>query len=239
MKNNAIVAICDILGFSNIVSSVSQDNLINFHLNNIHNIKKTAFSKFNLPVNTPKNNKEVFDDNLLGYAFFSDTVLIYSALDSRDGRRNVLNAVFYLLSYPMSSPYYRFRVGISYGEFYHDQKQNIYAGKALVEAAKLESIQEWSGAAFTDNAAQLFSPYFLEKSMLIDYDVPTKQIKYQKTKKLKVLNWTLAKHNKQTKYNWMVREETGTIVKKHKSAKIEKKIKNTEKFHREVCVQCK
>ncbi|MGR3174986.1 MAG: hypothetical protein ACUZ8N_10350 [Candidatus Scalindua sp.] len=221
------------------VNSVTQDKLINYHLKDIQNIKKKAFFPYNLPVTTPKDNKEVFDKNLLGYAFFSDTVLIYSVLDSRDGRRNFLHAVFNLLSYPMFNPHYRFRVGISYGEFYHDKKQNIYAGKAIVEATKLESIQEWSGAAFTDNAAQLFSSYFQEESRLIDYDVPTKQIKYQKTRKLKVLNWTLAKHKKQTKYNWMVREENGTIVEKYKSAKIEKKIKNTEKFHREVCVQCK
>ncbi len=67
MEKNAIVAVCDILGFSNTVNSVTQDKLINFHLNNIQNIKKTAFQHYNLPATIPKDNKEVFDKNLLGY----------------------------------------------------------------------------------------------------------------------------------------------------------------------------
>lgn len=239
MTEKAMVAVCDILGFSNTVKNTTQERLKTYHIENIKNIIKTAFSNYKNPTSKPQSNMEVLENNLLGYAFFSDTVLIYSVHDSRDGWRNVLNSAFYLLSYPILWPYYKFRIGISYGEFYYNQQENIFAGKALVEAAELERKQEWSGAALTNNAAKKFKGINPEKETLIEYNVPVKQKDYKRFENLTVINWTTANHPKQSKkYNWMIRKENGSNVEKYKDRKVEKMIRNTEKFHYETCVQC-
>lgn len=240
MTEKAMVAVCDILGFSNTVKNSTQNELKTYHLNNIKNIIKTAFSNYKRPTSRPQSSMEVLENNLLGYAYFSDTVLIYSVCDSRDGWRNVLNSVFYLLSYPMFTPLHKFRVGISHGEFHYNQKENIFIGKALVEAVELERKQEWSGAALTNDAAQKFKGIYPEKETLIEYDVPVKQKYCKKVETLTVVNWTTADHPKRIKkYNWMIREENGVVVKKYRNSKAEKKIRNTEKFHYETCVKCK
>ncbi|MGR3173120.1 MAG: hypothetical protein ACUZ8N_00795 [Candidatus Scalindua sp.] len=238
MTERAMVAVCDILGFSNTVKNTTQKRLKTYHIENIKNLIKTAFSNYKNPTSKPQSNMEVLENNLLGYAFFSDTVLIYSVHDSRDGWRNVLNSAFYLLTYPILTPY-KFRIGIAYGEFYYNQKENIFIGKALVEAAELERKQEWSGAALTNNAAKKFKGIYPEEETLIEYNVPVKQKNYKRFENLTVINWTTGSHPKYSKkYNWMIREENSSIVKKHRNSKAEKKIRNTEKFHYETCVQC-
>lgn len=240
MTEKAMVAVCDILGFSNIVKSTTQNKLKTYHIENITNVIKTAFSNYKNPSSKPQSNIEVFKNNLLGYAFFSDTVLIYSVHDSRDGWRNVLNSAAKLLSYPILTPY-KFRIGIAYGEFYYNQKENIFIGKALVEAAKLESRQEWSGAALTNDAAKKFKGILPEEGLLVEYNVPVKQKYYKRFENLTVINWTTGtgSHPKDSKkYNWIIREENGSVVKKYSNSKAEKKIRNTEKFHYETCVQC-
>ena len=122
MSNNAMVAVCDILGYSNLVKSSSLMELKDFHLKNINNIMKSAIHHFGENIESPTP-KEVFQDELVGHTIFSDTIILFSLSDDRDGYRNVLNAVYRLISIPMFTPIYRYRVGISYGEFYHDQKR--------------------------------------------------------------------------------------------------------------------
>lgn len=120
---------------------------------------------------------------------------------------------------------------------YVDQANNIYVGKALVEAHDLESKQEWSGAALTDAAAKIYKNYEPEKYMLVDYAVP---IKSNITKRMTVVNWTSSKHELINKKQlWMSRVEDGNEVITFKNQAAEHKILNTEKFHSDICVQCK
>ena len=148
MTTKAMVAVCDILGYSNLVTSSSLSELKDFHHDNINNIMKSAIHHLGEEAGSPTP-KEVFQENLVGHTVFSDTIILFSLSDDRDGYRNVLNAVYRLISRPMFTPIYKYRVGISYGEFYHNSKNKLYIGKALVEANDLEKIQQWSGAALT------------------------------------------------------------------------------------------
>lgn len=239
MSNNAMVAVCDILGYSNLVKSSSLMEFKDFHLKNINNIMKSAIHHFGEDIESPTT-KEVFQNNLVGHTVFSDTIILFSLSDDRDGYRNVLNAVYGLISIPMFTPIYRYRVGISYGEFYHKPKENIYIGKTLVEANDLEKVQQWSGAALTETAANKFKEKFPENSMLVDYDVPVRLSSESTHRKYSVVNWTLAKHSVIRKnQNWMYREENGAKVHSYKNKDVEQKILNTEKFHSDTCVQCK
>jgi hypothetical protein len=235
MSDNHMVAVCDILGYSNLVREHSLQELVNYHLGNIVNVVKSS-------IPTREENKsvptqvELLKTGAVGHVSFSDTVIIYSLTDDRDGRKNVLDAAYRLLCIPMNTPYYRYRIGIAYGEMYVDVNKDIYIGKALVEAHDLEVLQEWSGASLTDSAAKMFKDHILENSMLVDYEVP---IKGNTTKKLSVVNWTLARHETVTNQeNWMWRAEKGQRVTCYKVPEIEQKIRNTEKFHFDICVQC-
>ena len=117
-----------------------------------------------------------------------------------------------------------------------DKDEGIYIGKALIEAHDLEILQEWSGAVLTESAANRFKNYFPENSLLADYNAP---IKRDATKRLTVVNWTLANHEiVATHKNWMWRAEKGQRVSCYKNPEIERKIRNTEKFHLDKCIQC-
>lgn len=235
MSENHMVAVCDILGYSNLVREHSLQELVNYHLGNIVNVVKSSIPTRKENTSAPTQ-VELMETGSVGHVSFSDTVIIYSLADDRDGRKNVLDAVYRLLCIPMNTPYYRYRMGIAYGEMYVDLNRDIYIGKALVEAHDLEVLQEWSGASLTDSAANMFKDYFPENSMLVDYDVP---IKGNTTKRLSVVNWTLANHEIVTdQENWMWRAEKGQRVTRYKIPEIEQKIQNTEKFHFDMCVQC-
>jgi len=234
----AMVAVCDILGYSDLVMSHSLVELIKFHQKNINNIMRSAIQNFGEDTDSPSPT-EVFKQNLVGHTVFSDTIILFSLSDDRDGYRNVLNAVYRLISLPMFTPIYRYRVGISYGDFYHDSSNDVYIGKALVEANNLEKIQQWSGAALTEAAAMKFEGNYPESSMLVDYTVPVKASSQNSTKKCSVINWTSASHEAITeKKGWMYREENKLQVTAYKDAAVENKILNTEQFHVEHCVQC-
>lgn len=239
MSNNAMVAVCDILGYSNLVKTSTLKKLKDYHLQNIKNIMKSSIPNFGEEINSPTS-EEVFQNNLVGYAIFSDTILVYSLSDDRDGHKNVLDVVYRLISKPMFFPFYRYRVGISYGEFYYDQKESIYIGKAMIEAYELEKKQQWSGAALSKSAGREFKDRYPEKDYIVKYDVPVKLKSESLFENHYVINWTTAKHEVINKdYYWMCRYEDHTKVGPHEDEEIEKKILNTEKFHLENCVQCK
>jgi len=235
MSENRMVAVCDILGYSNLVREHSLQKIIDYHVKNILNIIKSSIPKYGETMTSPTQ-LDLMRTGMVGHVAFSDTVIIYSLNDDRDGRKNVLDAVYRLLCIPMNTPYYRYRVGISYGEMYVDREEGIYIGKALIEAHDLEVMQEWSGAALTESAANMFRDYYPENSILVDYDVP---IKGDTTKRLTVVNWISANHEKApTKRNWMWREEEGERVSYYKNPEIERKLQNTETFHLDKCYKC-
>jgi hypothetical protein len=230
-----MVAVCDILGYSNLVRDHSLQELRNYHLGNILNVIKSSIPSHEENTTSPTQ-LELLKTGIVGHVAFSDTVIIYSLNDDRDGRKNVLDAVYRLLCIPMNTPYYRYRIGIAYGEMYVDRHEGIYIGKALIEAHDLEVLQEWSGAALAESAAVMFKDCFPENSILVDYDVP---IKGDTTKRLTVVNWTLANHEiVPSPKNWMWRVEKGQRVSCYKNPDIERKIRNTENFHIDKCVQC-
>lgn len=235
MSENRMVAVCDILGYSNLVRDHSLQELRDYHVGNILNVIKSSVPNHGKNITSPTQ-LELLRTGIVGHVAFSDTMVIYSLNDDRDGRKNVLDAVYRLLCIPMNTPYYRYRVGISYGEMYVDRENGIYIGKALIEAHDIEVLQEWSGAALTESAANMFRDYFPENSILVDYNVP---IKGDTTKILTVVNWTLANHKiAPAKRNWMWRVEEGQRVSCYKNPEFERKIRNTETFHLEKCVQC-
>jgi hypothetical protein len=235
----SLVAVCDILGYGNLIKQNPLQQVKNYHLKNIFNIVYSSIPRQRVKTQSTSD-QELLITGAVGHVTFSDTVVIYSLRDSRDGRRNVLNAVYRLIAKPMNTPYYRFRVGIAYGELYVDKKRHIYVGKALVEAHDLEARQLWSGATLTQSAASVFMDLYPESSMLIDYDVPIRVGARRTRQRYTVINWTIARHTiAPAKTNWLWRSENGNRVMKYNDKEAEAKIRNVERFHQDVCVQCR
>jgi hypothetical protein len=130
---------------------------------------------------------------------------------------------------------YRFRLGISYGEFCADAHNNVYAGKALVEAHELKRSQDWCGGTLTRTAEARIREVGVSQYYLVQYDVP---FKFSSTESHLAVNWTLGKHDPVDKeVGWLERSYATPLTEGEKAA--ERKLINTEKFHLEKCVQCR
>jgi hypothetical protein len=232
MTNKAVVAVCDILGYGNLVKDTPLEEVINYHIENFRIVLASSIPRFE-SLSVAPTSDQVFRERLVGHVAFSDTVLIYSLADDLNGYKNVVDVVWGLLSRPILYPQLRFRIGVSYGDFYHNSEKNIYVGKALIEAYELEKRQEWCGGALTKPAEEKMGSY----ALLTLYDVP---VKLNKTESLLAINWTLAKHDVIDKADgWMPRDYGYAIPSTEEEIEIERKLRNTERFHFEKCVQCK
>ena len=232
--NRAMVAVCDILGFSDLVRQKPLDEMINYHITNYHNLIKASIPKTSKVYQT--SSQEFINQQLVGAAIFSDTVLIFSLVDNKRSYNQVIYAVTSILAQPILSPEYRFRIGISYGDFYHDATKNIYVGKALIEAHELEKKQNWSGGALTEEAKKIVGDNYF----LTDCSVPIKEGNGQIYKTHCVINWTLAKHNVNTEQTgWLNRSDYLVSISEKKRQRIEQILQNTERFHYEKCNQCR
>lgn len=234
IENKALVAVCDILGFSELVRRTSLDEMIKYHINNYHNLIRASIPKSS-KVYQPSSHESI-EQQLVGVAIFSDTALIFSLADSKRSYDQVIYAAVSILAQPILYPEYRFRIGISYGDFYHDATKNIYVGKALVEAHELERKQNWSGGALTREAKEIVG----DNDFLTDCNVPIRHEGQQIFRGHCVLNWTLAKHDVVTaETGWLNRNDYLASFNEKKRQKIERILENTERFHYGECNQCK
>lgn len=228
MPNKAMVAVCDILGFSQLVKERPLEEIIDLHILNFHKLVQASVPKHS-SVDRSK-------ASLVGSAIFSDTVLIFSLADNKRSHDQVIYSAVSILAQPMVLPELRFRIGISYGDFYHDAAKNIYVGKALVEAHELERKQNWSGAALTKEAKDAIGCNYY----LTNYDVPIKENDEQISQTHCIINWTLAEHDVITELKgWLNRSDYLLSISEKKRQRIEQILQNTERFHYENCVQCR
>ncbi|MBF0457560.1 MAG: hypothetical protein HQK99_06660 [Nitrospirae bacterium] len=225
----AMVAVADILGFSSLIEQEPLSKIVDYYIENFHNHLYSSIPDYlNLPESPT--HEQIVLKGLVGHAHFSDTVILYSLEDTSWGHRAVILAALRILAQQLNDPALRFRIGISYGEFYCDPKKNIYVGKALIEAHKLEKKQNWCGAALTEIADTKIIDN--DRQLLVSYDVP---IKNGKTETHTVINWTCGKHDKIDKDNeWLFRKYIDYRDEAEAKA-AEEKLHNTEQFHAEVC----
>jgi len=227
MDDKAIVAYCDLLGFSSFIKSNTLQEAVNF----LANMKK------GIEVYFEKYTSSQQKDDKIGIISISDSVIIYSIKDNEASHWKVIIAAYALLAKTIKHPQYRWRIGISYGDFFCDEKKNIYVGKALVEAHELEKKQDWCGAVLSKTAAEkvLAIPATKTEHLIVLYDVP---VKNGHSELYHVINWTRARHDTIKKsYGWLERGYAIPVNKEQEE--IEHKLKNTEKFHLEKCVQCR
>lgn len=232
-QNRALVAVCDILGFSDLVRQRPLREIVDYHLNNFQAALGSSIPGYPALPAEPTDD-QILRQGLVGFVSFSDTVILYSLQDTRDGYRAVINAATILLARHILWPGLRFRIGISYGDFYFAPERNIYVGRALIDAHELERAQDWCGAALTDSADNLIADRYPDSHFLSRYDVPMRN---GQTESHRVINWTLANHDVIPIDNgWMERENVADSA---DAQAAERKLLNTERFHAEMCVQCR
>ena len=231
--NRAMVAVCDILGYSNLVRQTPLNEVVTYHIENIQAALHSSIPRFPAqPIEGTGD--QVLREELVGNLTFSDTVILYSLQDNRDGYRAVLNAATILLARHIRWPGLRFRIGISYGDFYAEPARNIYVGRALIEAHELEKRQDWCGAALTDTAVAQIHDSTIDRYYLSQYDVPMHR---ELRESHMVINWTLAGHEVLPERGWMERGFAIPITETQLA--VERKLANTERFHADMCVQCR
>ena len=206
-NRNRIVAFVDILGASQAALSGQTSDLVG----NIFRLGRTMewTRRFLIRNEDGITQKQEFKP---GIVKFSDCVLIWSdPLDGLSPEQFVRTAGSFLcdLSAEMGRLLLAdvpFRAGISEGPVFIHSELNIFAGRPIVEAAKLEACQDWLGAAilFEDRADRLIrrpdqvflsgeQPMF-EHFVMPNIPVPLKQDAPEFLSKgnVKALNWALA-----------------------------------------------
>lgn len=147
-----MVAVCDVLGFKNLVMNSSAD-VLHKQLGILRKILGFSTAHGEYPSSAPSL-KVVRNQSRVGVAWFSDTILLYALDDSKLSQRNLLETVGWLLFATIPGTRVRLRAGIAYGELFVDPENESYLGKAIVEAHQLEQVQEWAGGALTPSAAE-------------------------------------------------------------------------------------
>lgn len=238
MKQKHMVAVCDILGFSNLVESVELDavvmNAIGWFRKALHHsLHKQEFPQ------VPPSLKELDTHAHVGVAWFSDTVLLYAKDDSDSAVRELLTVVAWLLFETMMQGITRVRAGIAYGEVFIDSENSIYVGKPIVEAYRLEQEQQWSGAALAESAEERI-PASARSGQYADwcitpYDVP---LKSKGPTRLLAVNWNQGIHSLGWRLHWSSKSDMpGPEDWALDQSKCEKFV-NTKAFHEMHCIEC-
>ena len=159
-----LIAICDVLGFTNLVGSTPLDQIAQRYLSLLAELDPHPLFRI-----TPATyEREV----VLNRVVFSDTILMWApAGDTMEILPFVLaqlmgNAVG---SMPL-------RAGLAFGECVIDPGNELYIGQPIVDAYRTEQAQEWMGGAFHPScwARGGFRDALLHGGSAIEYPVPVK-----------------------------------------------------------------
>ncbi len=238
MSEKRLVAVCDILGFKNLILNQDLEELIEGKLSLFRRLVSFSIMHGQMP-DLPQALKDLREQNRIGLAWFSDTIIFYAKKDDDISCRNVLETVNWLLFFTMQSET-RIRAGIAYNEFFAEPKNEIFLGKAIVEAYELEQAQEWSGATLTlEAAARIPQPNTTGERFqwgICSYEVPMKQASSIKRSN-RAIDWTQGTHDKYD-FPWSKDETEPNEEKRLLDGNSYDKWENTRKFHRDICIAC-
>jgi len=231
---NRMVACCDILGFKKLVKSKPLDELLKGELARFYELLIFSLTQKWKDLKDLAQFPEFRgEQKRVRIAWFSDTYLIYGIGDDEDSHYNVIETVWWLVSVTMDTAT-PVRAGVAYGEFYDKPENELYVGKALVEAYELEQAQEWVGGALSPKAARKTPQDAM--CHLKEYRVPLKtETAASPTCKTLAFDWTLIEHEagicdeRIQRAKSCAREGAQSIVRKWE---------NTSRFHVETCVSC-
>ncbi len=247
MKKKSLVAVCDILGFKNLIMNNNVEDVANHSIKFLKRSLQHSLTHedyFAEELSMP----ELKAQSKIGFAIFSDTILLYTREDTDEDCRILLETCGWLLFENIFNISTRLRIGISYGETFINEDEDIYIGKAIVEAHELEKKQEWAGGALTEKAENRIPDFvkteFLYRDNIINgriwnwwliyYNVP---LKNNRTTKLLSIDWTRGIHS-YNKFEWSKNHPEPSEEEELQKRDIVIKWRNTKKYHEDVCRDC-
>ena len=239
MPSKYFIAVCDILGFSNLVRdhelhAVVEQSLGWFRKALNHSVHKTDFPSEVPPIADLDRHTEV------GVAWFSDTILFYTKEDTDEAIRELLATVAWLIFETMLAGKTRIRGGLAYGEAFIDIENSLFVGRPLIEAHELERSQPWSGAALTQSAIERL-PELARTGIYADWwltphDVP---LNTGCTIKTLAINWNLGIHKPDWRPRWSKDRDMPSESDWESKRSICEKFVNTKTFHELHCRFCR
>jgi hypothetical protein len=166
------LAYFDLLG----IRSLIQDNRI-----------MDVFCAYSSAVEEAKNLQK--DDREIRCFWFSDSFVTYSETDSASDFA-LMDQFARWFTHFLLTRNIPFRGAISCGEFYADDKNSLYFGKALVEAYEYGENQDWIACLLCPSAITKLSDVGLPANERLDYayaKIPVKEPKPQLTNELPCL----------------------------------------------------
>jgi class 3 adenylate cyclase len=237
-RGDQMVAVCDILGFSDLVERHSLDDVVDHAYGWFRKALHFSVHRGEFPSAVPP--REAFGTHpALGVAWFSDTILLYTKSDDDEAIRQLVMSAGWLIFATMIEGTTRIRAGISYGEAFIDPENSIYVGKAIVEAARLERNQQWAGGALTEHAERRV-PAAARTGQFADwwitrYEVPLKGGSSLRTL---VVKWTLGSHLPDWKMPWDASNTDPPASEWQRRPDVCEKFVNTKRFHDVTCSRC-
>ena len=234
---NHTIALCDILGFSELVANQTLDDVVQKPLTWVRRSLHRAVHQGADATEKPSL-QDIQGQDKLGVAWFSDTILLYTLKDEDECIKLLLQAVGWLLFERMFSPYARIRGGIAYGEAHLDASQSIFVGKPIIEAYLSERRQAWSGCCIAESACARI-PKWVQGGQRPDwwlrrYPVPLNE---QPAKEMLVVDWTRGIHDLYD-FPWSSKSPIPSHEDERSMPDVCEKWRNTKQFHREVCEWC-
>lgn len=196
-----MVAVCDILGFKKLLYSRPLDKIVNDDFGYLRKAIYSSIHKSATPDYVPTI-KEIKAQDRVGFAWFSDTVLLYSLEDNDERVADLIETASWLIMETILTTTVRMRIGISYGQVFIDQDNEIYLGRAIADAFYWQEKQQWSGGLLSNSAAQRIPKNIVEQNFpfpwnLVSYKVPLKlspkdgfEVVDKNNKRLDDIPWT-------------------------------------------------
>lgn len=238
MKQTCMIALCDILGFKNLVEQNALDTVVQDHLGWLRKSLHHAIHQGEFPHEIPSL-PVLQAQERLGLAWFSDTFFIYTRDDTNQNVTALLDCLRWLLFETMFEVGTRVRCGVSYGEVFIDPANSTYVGVPLIEAHELEEGQAWSGGALTPHAVsrceEIARTEGQKSDAIVQYEVP---LTGDKTLNTYAIDWTTGIHQG-FELPWSPTRDKPSKEEWVNQADICKKWGNTRLFHDIVCDTCR
>lgn len=233
-----MVAVCDILGFADRVRSRPLDEVVTASLGWFLKAMAHSLHKNGFPEGPPAL-PELRKHPLIGFDWFSDTVLLYTREDTDDHCRELCATIAWLTFETMLRSDVRVRCGLAYGEAHIDEANGIYVGRPIVEAHELEKAQIWAGGAFTESAVNRL-PQIARDGQAFDWFVVPYRVPLKREGGAAnlAIDWTKGIHS-DFHLLWSPSRDEPTEEDWETSRGLCEKWRNTVAFHNEVCFWCR
>ncbi|MBN1383246.1 MAG: hypothetical protein JXA41_16395 [Deltaproteobacteria bacterium] len=238
MISNYTIAVCDILGFSDLVKRRPLNTVVNSCVGWLRKSLYHSINKNDFPDDVPSLN-ELQNNRILGLAWFSDTILIYTLEDTDKALTELLQCLSWLLFETIIDGTTHLRCGISYGEVWIDPTNSLFVGQPIIDAYQLEENQIWSGGALTSQAVERI-PTSMRYYRYADWPIVQYKVPLKKGMKLDTLaiDWTIGLHPTPFELQWSENSAEPTADDWLNSPDVCEKWQNTREFHDTICRFC-